>query len=119
MAQIEGGCFCGAIRYEFEGGDYPIANCHCSMCRKTSGAPYVTWAVVPKSAFSFTSGSPTKLISSEAGTRQFCNKCGTPMTCVSSKHPEIVDVTVGSLDHPEDFKPTMDGYEDSRLSWTK
>ena len=119
MAQIEGGCFCGEIRYEFEGGDYPITNCHCSMCRKISGAPYVTWVVVPKGAFSYSSGSPSELQSSEAGTRYFCNKCGTPMVCVSSKHPEIVDVTVGSLDHPEDFKPTMESFEDSRLPWTQ
>ncbi len=118
MALVKGGCFCGAIRYEFESGDYTVVSCHCSMCRKTSGAPYVTWAIVPKDVFTYTSGSPTELQSSEAGTRYFCSKCGTPVVCVNSKHPEIVDVTVGSLDHPQDFAPTMESFEDSRLPWT-
>ena len=36
----EGGCFCGSVRYSFESYNYPSANCHCSMCRRTSGAAF-------------------------------------------------------------------------------
>jgi hypothetical protein len=117
MDSIKGGCFCGKIRYEFQQGDYTVANCHCSMCRKTSGAPYVTWAVVPKDVFSYRSGTPAKLESSETGTRYFCGVCGTPVVCINSKHPDIVDITVGSLDQPELFPPTVEGFEDTRLPW--
>jgi hypothetical protein len=119
IQKITGGCFCGSIRYEFDAGDYPVANCHCNMCRRTSGAPFVTWLVVPTIAFSYKTGAATELTSSEAGKRYFCNKCGTPVTCISSKHPEIVDVTLGSLDSPEEFSPTFNIYEDTRLPWTK
>ena len=115
MESTKGGCFCGKVRYEFSGSDYPIANCHCSMCRKTSGAPFVAWAVVPNSAFTYTAGTPTTLNSSESGTRYFCNACGTPIACTNNEHPDIIDVTVGSLDHPENFPPTMEVFEDSRL----
>ncbi len=114
---IRGGCFCGAIRYEISGGDYTVANCHCSMCRKTSGAPFVSWLVVPGTEFSYSEGAPQKLQSSDEGSRYFCSECGTPVVCISTRHPEIVDVTVGSLDQPADFSPTMDVYEDSRLPW--
>lgn len=114
---VKGGCFCGSIRYEFSSGDYTVANCHCSMCRKTSGAPFVSWIVVPGTAFKYTEGTPTKLQSSEAGSRFFCGKCGTPVVCISSNHPDIVDVTLGSLDQPEDFTPTMEIFEDSKLPW--
>ena len=117
MGSTTGGCFCGDIRYEFAGEGYPIVNCHCSMCRKISGAPFVTWAVVPNSAFSYSSGTPAMLQSSDSGTRYFCDKCGTPVVCTNSKHPDIVDVTVGSLDNPEAFSPTMEIYEESRLPW--
>ena len=113
----QGGCFCGAIRYEFTSAQYTVAECHCSMCRKTSGAPYVAWVVVPKSDFAYTKGAPVKLQSSKAGSRFFCGKCGTPVVCISTNHPDIVDVTVGSLDDPENFSPTMTIFEDSRLPW--
>ena len=48
---IEGGCFCGSIRYRFPINDYLSSNCHCSMCRSISGAPYVSWMAIPKDDF--------------------------------------------------------------------
>lgn len=115
MAQ--GGCFCGAIRYAIDDGDYLVANCHCSMCRRTSAAPYVTWMVVPTTAFGYTKGSPTKLVSSRKGTRYFCSNCGTPIACVINSSPGEIDVTTGSLDNPEEFPPTLDVHEDTKLPW--
>jgi hypothetical protein len=32
-----GGCLCGAIRYEVRGPLRPVVDCHCTMCRRTSG----------------------------------------------------------------------------------
>ena len=117
MDPIKGGCFCGNIRYEIAQAEYPVANCHCSMCRKASGAPYVTWLIATKESFKYTQGSPAELQSSADGKRFFCDKCGTPVVCINESHPDIVDVTVGSLDQPEAFKPTMDVMEDTRLPW--
>ena len=76
---IEGGCFCGAIRYRIANGDYPSVNCHCSMCRRTSAAPFVTWLVVPNERLEYTRGQPKVLESSDHGTRFFCADCGTPI----------------------------------------
>jgi len=112
---IKGGCFCSAIRYEFAKADVPVANCHCSMCRRTSGAPFVTWLVVPIDSFSYTQGEPKQLQSSDDGTRYFCDACGTPIACINRTHPEIIDITLGSLDSPEGYTPTFDVFEDTRL----
>jgi hypothetical protein len=40
---LTGGCFCGAIRYEARGRPFDETNYHCSICRRTTGAPLVTW----------------------------------------------------------------------------
>lgn len=114
---IHGGCFCGTIRYEIEDGDYLVANCHCSMCRRTSAAPFVTWLVVPADRFRYTQGDPRALQSSASGTRYFCERCGTPLVCIIASHPDNVDVTAGSLDHPERFAPTIAVHEDTKLPW--
>jgi hypothetical protein len=112
-----GGCFCGAIRYEFGAGDYRVVNCHCTMCRRTSGAPFVTWVVVPRASFRYVAGSPRQLRSSERGTREFCRDCGTPLVFFESGRPDQLDVTVGSLDEPARFPPAAAVHTDTRLGW--
>lgn len=114
---IEGGCFCKKIRYAIDDGDYPVANCHCSMCRKTSAAPFVTWVVVPSAAFRYTRGTPKTLQSSAEGTRYFCADCGTPLMFRTRRRPDDIDVTTGSLDNPDDFVPTVAVHEESKLAW--
>ncbi len=111
----QGGCFCGNIRFAFDAANVPVANCHCTMCRKLSGAPFVTWLVVPEARFRYTANNPMTLKSSEHGTRYFCDKCGTPIACINTSHPEIIDVTLGCLDNPESFTPTIEVFEDTRL----
>jgi hypothetical protein len=77
----------------------------------------VTWLVVPVERLRYTAHAPTQFASSDDGTRFFCSTCGTHVACVNTTHPEVVDVTVGSLDAPDAFAPTLDVYTDTRLPW--
>lgn len=114
---IQGNCFCKNIQFTIDNGDYRVVNCHCNMCRKCSGAPFVTWIVVPKNVFHYTQGSPRGLQSSEVGFREFCPDCGTPLTFASSERPNYVDVTTGCLNAPENFAPNAAVHEESKLGW--
>ncbi len=116
---IEGGCFCGKVRYAMEDTSYLSANCHCTMCRRVHAAPYVTWLVVPVDKFRYLTAKPAQMESSATGTRYFCSACGTHVACVNTGHPEIVDVSAGSLDAPERFEPTYDAFSDTRLAWVQ
>ena len=116
---IEGGCFCGFVRYRAGGSPFYETNCHCSICRRTSGAPFVTWFSVPQSDFAFTKGAPSSFQSSERGTRTFCSRCGTPLTFRSTNSPAEVDVTTCSLDNPERLPPKDHTRTSSRLSWVE
>ncbi|NQV68937.1 MAG: GFA family protein [Pseudohongiella sp.] len=116
---MQGGCFCGKIRYEIADGEYLVVNCHCSICRKTSAAPFVSWITVPQEAFSYLTGTPELLQSSAKGSRHFCSDCGTPLTFITTERPTEIDITTGSLDNPEDAIPSIDIHEESRLNWLK
>jgi hypothetical protein len=116
---ISGGCFCGALRFQIDAGEYLTANCHCTMCRRVHAAPYVTWLVVPVARFRYTAGEPNELRSSSDGSRYFCSRCGTHVACVNASHPDVIDVTLGSLDAPEAFAPALDAFADTRLPWVR
>ena len=116
---IEGGCFCGSVRYNFKKNNYLSSNCHCSMCRRISGAAFVSWLAIPVPAFEYTKGEPKKLISSSQGSRYFCQDCGTPIVCLLEDYPESIYITICSLDKPQDFEPKVDNYVDDKLHWVK
>ncbi len=113
----EGGCFCGSLRYRIEPGNSAVVNCHCSMCRRASGAPYVTWILLSDEQFELRQGEPAVLKSSNRGTRWFCDKCGTPIVFRTSERPGKTDVTVCSLDDPNACPPSEDVYAETKLEW--
>jgi hypothetical protein len=116
---LSGGCFCGFVRYRADGAVTQQTNCHCSICRRTSGAPFVAWFTVPASGFAFTSGTPAEFQSSEHGRRSFCPKCGTPLTFRSAATPEETDVSTCSLDDPDLVPPKDHTFTGSALSWVE
>ena len=77
----------------------------------------MTWLVVDSERFRYTASEPAELASSAHGRRYFCPECGTPVACLIDTRPEHVDVTVGSLDHPERHPPTLAVHGDTRLGW--
>ena len=114
---VQGGCFCGAVRYTASGEVSHETNCHCSICRRTSAAPFVSWFTVPAESFQFTSGEPTRFKSSEHGTRTFCPSCETHLTFQSAQDRSELDVTICSLDAPETLLPCDHTRTSARLGW--
>jgi len=113
-----GGCLCGAVRYRVS-AIREVGHCHCSLCRRSSGAPFVTWATVPAGAFAFVAGEPAERASSPKARRTFCRACGTPLTFREPSRPDFVDVTVGSFDHPESVEPEEHIFTASQLPWLR
>jgi hypothetical protein len=114
---LNGGCFCGFVRYRVDANPFDEANCHCTMCRRTNGAAFVTWFTVPREAFVTISGEPSSFSSSDHGTRTFCPRCGTPLTFSSSRSPGEIDLTSGSLDDPSQVPPKADIYVGTKVRW--
>lgn len=114
---IQGGCHCGAIRYSASGPLTHQTLCHCSICRKVSGAPAVAWVTVPTQGFRIVQGDPVIYRSSEAGLRMFCGICGSQLTFQGADSPGEIDVTSATLDHPDIAAPQDHTWTSSRLEW--
>jgi len=112
-----GGCQCGALRYRFNAPFNDVAHCHCSMCRRTSGAVVTTWFTVPLERFEWTQGTPQGFDSSPGCTRSFCPTCGAHLTFHTEHSPQTIDITVGTLDHPDQAKPDRHIWVTTRLPW--
>lgn len=116
---LKGGCFCGRIRYEAAGTPFNETSCHCSICRRTTGAAFVTWFSVPRSQFRLVCGEPTRFQSSAKGTRSFCPRCGTQLTFEHQDLSAEIDVTTCSLDDPDALPPADHTRISSKLAWVK
>ena len=113
-----GGCHCGAVRYEVSGEAKHVALCHCNDCRKSSGAPMVSWAAFSESEFTVTKGEITTINSSGKTLRGFCAKCGTGISYRNEEFlPGIVDIQSVTLDDPDSLAPTVHIQTAERLGW--
>ncbi len=112
----QGGCLCGAIRYEARGDSSHVTHCHCEDCRRSAGAAFVTWCSFRKEDLSFTRGE-LREIEFAGRLRGFCPACGTTLTFRSSPETDEWDVTVCSLDDPEAVMPSDHIWIEDRLPW--
>src|SRR3954464_14746390 len=92
----EGGCACGAVRYRLLSAPFDTGWCHCTICRRVSGAPAMVFSTVKAGDLAFTAGADAiGAISLTAfGRRRFCTRCGTPLTIEVDYQPETIDFAV-------------------------
>ena len=117
---LEGGCHCGEIRYQVSGEAITHALCHCSDCRRCSGAPMVGWTMYPAHAVQVTKGTPKIYASSENARRHFCEKCGTGLFYMNEVIlPGVIDIQSATYDHPEAVPARIHIQVAERISWMK
>lgn len=113
----EGGCQCGALRYRIEAPLRDIAHCHCSICRRSSGGILTTWVTVARADFHWLRGAPRAFASSPSCTRYFCGDCGAHLALFTTLSPDSLDVTVATLDEPEQAPADRHIWASNRLLW--
>ena len=113
----KGQCHCGAVRYEMSSNTVHQALCHCSDCRRHSGAPMVAWGLVAKDDLKV-EGKTREYKSSENGRRHFCPQCGTGLFYTSEAiFPGQIDVQIATLDNPDEIVPQAQIQTAERIHW--
>jgi hypothetical protein len=118
--EFEGGCFCRAIRYRFV-DVFDAGYCHCSICRRMSGAPVIAWVNTPRANFELTHGEVRFVASSERFRRSFCGECATQMWTESIERQQwdMVSVHHGTIDRAIEIEPAIHLCFADRLPWLR
>lgn len=114
---LQGGCLCGRVRWRAAPPVLHRVHCHCSLCRKGSGAVEVPWITVQRDQFAWTGDSPALYRSTPAGERSFCAVCGSKLTFTHDDVPDDIDIAIGSLDDIELGYPQLQIHGESRIAW--
>ncbi len=114
---FEGGCLCGAIRYRPSAPSLRGVICHCSMCRRHSGAPLLAFVQFPLDSFQWTKGEPALYRSSKFAQRGFCAACGSTLSMVEEAIRDRVQITLGSLDEPGRVSIDDHVWTENQVAW--
>lgn len=101
--KLEGGCYCGKVRYVADGEPMRKGQCHCRECQFITGGAPNMFVVMPSAGFAYTKGAPKQFTRDDLEnpvTREFCPDCGTHLATRPPGRPVIV-VKVGTLDDPK------------------
>lgn len=101
---LEGGCHCGAVRYELRGPALSVQHCHCERCRKMYGSFFGTGAVVRRRDVTIQGEENlTTYRSSPSFEGRFCRTCGGHLFGYEDSEPRLMYIAPTTLDggaHP-------------------
>ena len=113
----QGGCQCGAARFETSGAPRFVGICHCQSCRKATGAAFSTWVGFNENNVRWLTNAPTFYASSPDVKRGFCATCGTPLTYSGEKWTGETHFLIGIFDDPSAFTPSGAVFIEDALAW--
>ncbi len=116
-AAVTGRCYCGRVRVHADVRPQLVAYCHCSDCRRVSGAPVAAFAAFApgEAVFDPPLGPPVSV--NPGVERWFCHDCGTPLAATFDYLPDQVYVPVGLLDQAAELPPSIHSHASSGLPW--
>ena len=106
----DGGCYCGAVRFETEGAPVFQGQCHCRECQYAAGGQANLFVGMPDAGFKWTKGKPKGFARTDIEnpvTRFFCGECGTHLLTESPGVPGMKLLKIGVYDDPAFFQPQM------------
>ena len=115
----QGGCLCGAARFEIHGAISNIVYCHCSQCRRAQGSAFAANGVVAVADFRLTRGEEvlTGYAVSADQTKYFCRRCGSPIYSRRKSVAGQVRVRLGAIESDITERPGAHIFVGSKANW--
>jgi len=108
----KGSCLCGAVHFKAHNAQKSMGACHCNMCRKWGGGPYMS--VRCESEVSFDGKDSISEFSSSAwADRGFCKTCGTHLYFRLKENGHYF-IPAGAFDDQDQFTFDRQVYIDSK-----
>ncbi len=121
QSTLEGSCLCGAVKYAVTGEPTRFYHCHCSRCRKASGAGHASNLFVQPGTLEWRSGEQLvrtfKVPEAKRFANSFCSTCGSRVPR-ESREMGFVLIPAGSLDVEPPIGPQARIFTGSRARWS-
>lgn len=117
--KITGGCLCGAVRYEVRGRFLRAGHCHCSRCRRHSGAAVCTQGRARQDEFSLLSGAGLVRTyrPDDGSVKAFCSVCGSSLFGGTWPTGTEVSIRLGTVDGDPGIRPQYHTFVGSKAPW--
>ena len=110
---MTGRCYCGSVWIKANAPPRVVVYCHCSDCRRWTGAPAPAFAAFEVWALQHNGAQTT----TGPVNRWNCPDCGSTVAATFDYLPDQVYVPVGLLDRPGDWKPSLHCHAENAISW--
>jgi hypothetical protein len=118
-APLQGGCLCGAVRYEITAPFLSAGYCHCTHCQRRTGTGSSANGRVPQAGFRLLDGaSQLRAFQPPEGVpKLFCAICGSALFSGNPLADEEVAVRLGTLDGDPGIRPHYRQFAASAVAW--
>lgn len=114
---LTGKCLCGKVEYAVTDEFSYALNCHCSNCRRATGAAFKPFAGIEHHKLSVTRGADSLLIFGEKLAHDVrCRDCGSLLYSVV-RDGAFAHVTLGTLVDSPNIRPSAHIFVGSKAPW--
>lgn len=117
---LHGSCLCGGVAFHAALPALNASHCYCTMCQKFHGAAAGSYIDVATSGYVLERGADlvAEYASSERARRGFCRTCGSSLYWRSVDQPDVIELSLGTLQPPWTGTVAREVYVDTKPTWT-
>lgn len=109
-----GGCRCGSVRIAANAEPISVGYCHCTDCRRSTGAPVSAFVCFRTGDVSI-EGDTQRSYENGGVRRIFCSTCGSPLAYLDLNIDNRTYIMLGAMNRPARYAPRVHAYVSEQL----